>query len=108
MAKIMRLSLTLSFVSLFFLVTILRAEDYVSKDVPPDEVIMKAIETSQQRIPGATSLKVEKILGKRKMGDDVYTYYYTYSAGFKATGSATVEKLDTNVWILNGQRAIQK
>jgi hypothetical protein len=64
MAKIMPLSLSLSVFCLLSLVNLLSAEDYVSKDVPPDELIIKAIQSAMQK-QGAPP-KFEKILVKEK------------------------------------------
>ena len=59
MAKIMRLSLSLSVIALLLLAGQLRAEDYVSKDVPPDEIIMKALYTQLEKRPDK-DIKLEK------------------------------------------------
>jgi hypothetical protein len=50
MAKIMRLSLSLSVIALLLLAGQLRAEDYVSKDVPPDEIIISTVVICHARV----------------------------------------------------------
>jgi hypothetical protein len=42
-AKIMPLRLSLSGIFLLVLVSPFRAEDYVSKDIPPNEIIIKSV-----------------------------------------------------------------
>jgi hypothetical protein len=116
MVKIMRLSLILSVVSLFLLVTILRAEDYVSKDVPPNEIIIKAVQSEIEKSKHILiSSKFEKIIGKYKEGDDAYVYFVSVVVSEKGAMTGTprepyqkiepvrIKKLDTNIWVLSGE-----
>jgi len=66
MATIMRWSLSLSVIVLFCFISSLNAEDYVSKDIPPDALVAKAAQTLAQA--GNSAARVEKILGKTKNG----------------------------------------
>jgi hypothetical protein len=97
MARIMRLSLSLAVISLLLLVNPLRAEDYVSKDIPPNELIVKTIQTRLEK----RDTKFGKLLGKRKSGEDNFAYVYTILIGNSpVVTSAEIQKLDTNIWLL--------
>jgi hypothetical protein len=89
--------LSLSIISLLFLITSLNAEDYVSKNVPPDELVLTTIQTRLEK----DKTKFGKLLGKRKIGEDQYTYAYTIFIGNNPmVTAAEIQKLDTNIWLL--------
>jgi hypothetical protein len=97
MAQITWWSLCLSVISLLFLLNPLSAEDYVSKDFPPNELMVKTIQTRLEK----RDTKFGKLLGKRKTGEDSYTYVYTFLMGNNpVVTSAEIQKLDTNIWLL--------
>jgi hypothetical protein len=107
MATIMRLSLSLCALTLVCFVSSVNAEDYISKDVPSDGLVLKAAQTIiQQATQGA---KAEKVIGKRKDGEDKYIYYLsTAFMNHKSLRSVVVERLDTNIWIMDGKAVVQK
>ncbi len=110
MAKFLRFILSLSGLSLLLLVNPVRAEDYVGRDVPPDSIVVKAIQETLQD-QGSPPPKFDKLLGKRRLGDDSLKYFYTYTsavANRKHVGSAIVEKLDTHIWVVNEKKVIEK
>jgi len=99
MATIMRLSLGLAVLALLVLANPLKGEDYVSKDFPSDEILMRNIQDL------CNSFKVSKILGKYQDKDGVYhVITMVESQGASRMHSTTVISLDTNIWIVNPAR----
>jgi hypothetical protein len=99
MPKIMRLSLSLSVISLLLLIAQLKAEDYVSNDFPADEILMRNLQDL------CTSFKISKLLGKYQDQDGVYhVVTMVESQGAPRMHSTTVIRLDTNLWIANPAR----
>jgi hypothetical protein len=116
MAKTMQLSLGLSVIFLFFLISDLEAEDYVSKDTPPNEIVIKAVQAQMEKTnQNIVSSKFEKIIGKYKEGDDVYVYFLSIMVSekgmltgkpcdpFQKIDPVKIKKLDTNIWVLSGE-----
>jgi hypothetical protein len=82
----------------------------VSRDIPPDAMVVKAIQEALQE-QGNPPPKIEKLIGKRKTGEDSLKYYFTYTSAVtnrRQIGSATVEKLDTHLWVVNERKIIQR
>jgi hypothetical protein len=97
MRKIIGVSLAV--LLLLLLVGQLRAEDYVSKDFPQDEVLMRNIQDL------CNSFKILKILGKYQDKDEVYhVITMVDSQGASKMHLTTVIRLDTNLWVVNPAR----
>jgi hypothetical protein len=100
MATMRRLSLSLSMMSLLFFVSPLRADDYVSKEFPSEEIMMKNLQNYC-----SNAFKISKILGKYQTNDGVYQVVaLVESQGASRMHATTVIKLDTDIWIINPSR----
>jgi hypothetical protein len=82
----------------FVFITPTYGENYVSKDIPPDEVLFKTIKLLNS--------KAVKWLGKFRENDKKYVVYFltgTAVAGRTEVGGSLLVRLDTNIWILQDQ-----
>ena len=73
------------------------AEDYVSTNVPPDDVVLRMINAE---ITGSEPASAQ-LLGKLQDKENQYTVFYLYSSeAYHRVVSAQLLHLDTHIWIL--------
>jgi hypothetical protein len=86
------------------------AEPYISSDYPPTEIIVKEINEELKE-----NTKVFNIVGKYASSENSYVLYVrplTDNDGNEITSNKTkkysLRRLDTNIWIFNEERVLQK
>ena len=93
------IQVTLAGLSFLLFAGQLRAEDYVHKDFPSEEILTKNIQDL------CSSFKILKVLGKYQDKDGVYQVITMVdSQGVTKMHSTAVIRLDTNLWIVNPAR----
>lgn len=79
-------------------------ENYVSKDVPPDDVLIRAIPSVTGGGPTI------KIIGKFQESDKKYSVFYIQDGSTRRGqgDGLSLIRLDTNIWILGPSIIVQK
>ncbi len=88
--------LLFSIVFMLSMAASVRAEDYISKTFPSNDIILKELP------PGS------KIVGKYKEGDNTYSIFATQTGNSKRVGKIIIQKLDTDIWIVNNSSILLK
>lgn len=114
-----------SFCGVFFMVLLacssyVKAEDYVNKSFPPNELLIKNLREITKNSANSIGNNKANIIGKHKEGDKYtvfwnYTSEETYREGYSTCVQSThrvcsspLIKLDTDYWILYEDHILQK